>query len=84
MAYVPDFEYDIFISYAHVDDLTTPGEAKGWITTFEEFLAVLLSKKVGRIGSVKIWRDPTRRNHSKPDQTIRTLSVVYFDWLSGV
>ena len=71
MAYVPDFEYDIFISYAHVDDLTTPGEAKGWITTFEEFLAVLLSKKVGRIGSVKIWRDPTLDGSQLFDETIQ-------------
>jgi hypothetical protein len=54
-----------------VDDLTTPGEAKGWITTFEEFLAVLLSKKVGRIGSVKIWRDPTLDGSQLFDETIQ-------------
>lgn len=71
MAYVPDFEYDIFISYAHVDDLTTPGESKGWITTFEEFLAVLLSRRVGRIGSVKIWRDPTLDGSQLFDKTIQ-------------
>ena len=49
MAYVPGFEYDLFISYAHVDNLTTPNESKGWITTFEEFLAVFLSRRVGEI-----------------------------------
>jgi hypothetical protein len=70
MAYVPNFEFDIFISYAHVDNLTTPGEAKGWIATFEEFLAVLLSKKVGKIGSVKIWRDPNLDGSQLFDTTI--------------
>jgi len=70
MAYVPNFEYDIFISYAHVDNLTTPGESKGWIETFEEFLAVFLSRRVGRIGSVKIWRDPTLDGSQLFDKTI--------------
>jgi len=70
MAYVPDFEYDIFISYAHVDDLTTPDQTRGWITTFEQFLSVLLSRRVGRIGSVKIWRDPTLDGSQLFDKTI--------------
>jgi len=70
MAYVPEFEYDIFISYAHVDDLTTPDQTKGWIATFEEFLAVFLSRRVGRIGSVKIWRDPTLDGSQLFDKTI--------------
>jgi hypothetical protein len=70
MAYVPKFEYDIFISYAHVDNLTAPGESKGWIETFEEFLAVFLSRRVGRIGIVNIWRDPTLDGSQLFDKTI--------------
>jgi hypothetical protein len=71
MAYVPNFEYDIFISYAHVDNLTTPTETKGWITTFEEFLEVFLSRRVGEIGTVKIWRDPTLDGSQLFDTTIK-------------
>ena len=71
MAYVPDFEYDIFISYAHVDNLKTPNESKGWITTFEEFLAVLLSRRVGEIDGVKIWRDLTLDGSQLFDETIQ-------------
>ena len=70
MGFLPDYEDDIFISYAHVDNLTTPGESKGWIETFEEFLAVFLSRRVGRIGSVKIWRDPTLDGSQLFDKTI--------------
>lgn len=71
MAYVPDFEYDLFISYAHVDNLTTPNESKGWITTFEEFLAVFLSRRVGEIDGVKIWRDLTLDGSQLFDETIQ-------------
>ena len=70
MAYVPKFEFDIFISYAHVDNLTTPGESQGWIETFQKFLEVFLSRRVGRIGSVEIWRDPTLDGSQLFDQTI--------------
>ena len=35
MTYLSSFEHDIFISYAHVDNLTpNPGE-KGWIDQFQ-------------------------------------------------
>jgi hypothetical protein len=71
MAYVPKFEYDIFISYAHVDNLTAPTETKGWITTFEEFLAIYLSRRVGKLGTVKIWRDPTLDGSQLFDTTIQ-------------
>jgi hypothetical protein len=33
MAYVPEFEHDIFVSYAHVDDIPLPGIEDGWVTT---------------------------------------------------
>ena len=34
-AYVRGFEHDIFISYAHVDDLSSP-ERAGWVSQFHE------------------------------------------------
>ena len=30
MAYVPGYKNDIFVSYAHVDDIPLAGIAKGW------------------------------------------------------
>jgi len=71
MAYVPNFEYDIFISYAHVDNLTTPTESEGWISTFQKCLAVLLSQRVGRMGTIKIWRDPSLDGSELFDTTIQ-------------
>ena len=31
MAYIDGFEHDIFISYAHVDDLTASEDEEGWL-----------------------------------------------------
>lgn len=55
-AFVPGFKHDIFISYAHVDNLTASQE-KGWVTRFHEHLEVRLAKRFGRANLVDIWRD---------------------------
>ena len=50
-----NFEQNVFISYAHIDDQPlTPGE-KGWISRFHASLKALLSMRIGR--EAKIWRD---------------------------
>ena len=46
MAYIPGFEYDIFISYPHVDDLAdnaSSEEQLGWVTQFHRRLEVELA-----------------------------------------
>jgi hypothetical protein len=57
MAYLSSFENDLFVSYARVDDQTPPGQEKGWVSLFLEYLEYALSTRVGEIGVVKIWRD---------------------------
>ncbi|HEV7890410.1 MAG TPA: toll/interleukin-1 receptor domain-containing protein [Pyrinomonadaceae bacterium] len=49
MAYVPGFEYDIFISHAALD------VDRGWVTSFQEHLSYALARQFGRIDAVKIW-----------------------------
>ncbi len=49
------YEYDLFISYAHIDDLSPFGGDKGWISLLHERLSVLLSQALGY--EPKIWRD---------------------------
>jgi hypothetical protein len=56
IAYVPGFEHDIFISYAHVDNLSHGG-ATGWVDQFHEALDRKIATRVGRLGRVRIWRD---------------------------
>jgi hypothetical protein len=71
MAYLPGFDYDIFISYAHVDNETADKDEPGWVAQFRERLEVQLSKRVGRMGAVKIWQDPSLEGSQLFDQTIR-------------
>jgi len=70
MAYVSTFEFDIFISYAHVDNLHLSDEDSGWIDRFHEELQVRLDKRVGKTKTIKIWRDNKLDGNQIFDQTI--------------
>jgi hypothetical protein len=48
MAFIKDFTYDIFISYAHVDNLPTSYVNPGWIEKFYKDLDTLLTRRIGR------------------------------------
>lgn len=55
MAYPSIFEFDIFISYAHVDN--QPGGRGGWVYRFQKELVDRLDKRLGRVGAARIWWD---------------------------
>ena len=50
MAYIPGYEYDIFISYRHVDN------DKGWVSQFCESLSAK-SKAMPEMNELEIWID---------------------------
>ena len=64
MALLPDYEYDIFISYAHVDNIAFPGQRDGWIKQFYQNLNLMLAKRFGRMDMVKIWWDERKLDGS--------------------
>lgn len=49
------FEYDIFISYAHIDNQPLDAGLKGWVETLHERLSVRLAQLLGE--EARIWRD---------------------------
>lgn len=51
-----EFENDVFVSYAHIDDQTLSEGQKGWITAFHRALEVRLSQLLGK--TPRIFRDP--------------------------
>ena len=57
MAFIPGFAYDIFLSYAHVDNSTALPKEEGWISQFHQHLVDKLAKRFGRLDMVKIWWD---------------------------
>ena len=58
--------YDIFISYAHVDNKPLPGVEHGWVTNFVEALKITLAKEMGRNDKFSLWMDyeKLRGNHA--------------------
>lgn len=71
MAFIPDFEYDIFISYAHVDNLTAASDEIGWVELFHKYLEIELWQRVGKAEGVKIWRDHSLDGSQFFDETIQ-------------
>ena len=59
MAYLSSdgYDYDIFVSYAHVDDRPMPGAAQGWVTTFANCIKTKLAQKLGRNDAYALWMD---------------------------
>lgn len=62
------FDKDIFISYAHIDDESLIADKKGWITEFHRALEIRLAQLMG----VKpiIWRDPALQGNHVFDKEI--------------
>jgi len=64
MPLIPGYDYDIFISYAHVDNIAYPGQAAGWIQQFYTNLDIMMAKRFGRLGAIKIWWDTRKLDGS--------------------
>lgn len=64
MAFVPGYTHDIFISYAHVDNIALPNQADRWIEQFYKNLNLMLAKRVGRLDIIKIWWDSRKLDGS--------------------
>lgn len=50
-----EFDQNLFISYAHIDNKPVAPAERGWITQFHETLDALLSMRLGKTAT--IWRD---------------------------
>jgi hypothetical protein len=55
--YVLNYKNDVFVSYAHVDDVPLADASKGWITTFIGCLKTRLAQKLGRSDAYSLWMD---------------------------
>lgn len=64
MAYLSHFKYDIFISYARLNDKVPPGDAEGWVTRFHKELRYALSQRFERDDDIEIWRDREKMDES--------------------
>ncbi|MBN2089402.1 toll/interleukin-1 receptor domain-containing protein [candidate division KSB1 bacterium] len=69
MGYLPDFEYDIFISYTHLDNHAPEGE-KGWVDQFHDWLESGLKRRFGS-QKIEIWRDVELNGNTLFDERIK-------------
>ena len=57
------YKHDIFVSYAHVDNVPLEGVQSGWVTTFVNNLTNLLRRKLPRDN--RIWTDELLAGNAK-------------------
>lgn len=57
MAFVAGFQSDVFVTYAHVDDVPLPGAPAGWVTTLIDTMKIYLAQRLGRADALAVWQD---------------------------
>ena len=71
MGYLSNFQEDVFISYAHIDDQTHLDEEKGWVAYLEAELQKQVAELLGA-KDLSVWRDPDIRENEYFEQKILT------------
>src|SRR2546422_11652965 len=79
MSFVPGFDHDIFISYAHRDNQSLTDGQKGWIDTFHRALEKRLRVLLG--AEANFFRDPELKGndyyaHVLPETLRKTAILV--------
>jgi hypothetical protein len=64
MAYTSDWQNDVFVSYAQVDDQPLSGAHDGWVGSLVDALKVLLGQCLGRTDALAVWRDVQLPGHA--------------------
>ena len=64
------FEYDVFISYTHLDNKTLSEGQEGWISTIHRAVDTRLGQLLGR--KPKIWRDDKLKGNDEFSEEILT------------
>jgi len=85
--YVPNYQHDIFVSYAHVDNVPFAGAEKGWVTTFISNLKNELGRQLGRADAYSLWMDYELRGNEAVtpdiDQQLNNTATLVLIWSRG-
>lgn len=74
MGYLTNFEYDVFLSYAHKDNETV-NEKEGWMTQFYKQFKLYLDQYLEGTNTAKVWCDfELRKNIAFNDEIRRVLT----------
>ena len=73
--YLQNYQHDIFVSYAHVDDQPLLENEGGWVTTLIGNIEKKLSQRLGRSDAYSLWIDHELARHvNLTPQIIEALS----------
>src|SRR5579884_1754980 len=84
MGFCQDFQYDVFVSYAHLNNQALGLHEQGWVTNLEDVLRVKLSEKIFK--KPEIWRDNGGLDGKLIDDGIKAAlenSAVFLAIVSG-
>jgi hypothetical protein len=71
MAFVSGFDHDVFISYAHVDNIPSPTNEPGWVSNFVLALQSKLPPQLRRADGLDLWLDKRKiRGNDLYDEVI--------------
>ena len=72
--YIPQYQHDIFVSYAPVDNEPFAGADRGWVTTLIHNLKIALGRKLGNSDAFSLWiNDQLRGNIAATPDVIERL-----------
>ena len=74
--FVPNYKHDIFVSYAHVDDLPLEGATQGWVTTLIHSIKIRLAQKLGRSDAFDLWMDQRLASNVKITSQISAAILI--------
>jgi hypothetical protein len=57
MSYLPGYKFDVFVSYAHVNNEPVAKADQGWVDTLVANLQSRLGSKLGRSEAFELWKD---------------------------
>jgi hypothetical protein len=63
-----EFDLDVFVSYAHLDNTGFDEQQKGWVAKLHERLERRLAQLLGK--PTRIWRDPKLRGNDVFEETL--------------
>lgn len=71
MAFLPQFECDVFLSYATANNPSIGRDKPGWVTSFRDVLKPMLDEGLDRRGASEIWMDYKLRGNEPFDEQLR-------------
>lgn len=71
MAFVSQFECDVFLSYATANNHSMARDKPGWVTSFRDVLKPMLDEGLERRGASEVWMDYKLRGNDPFDEQLR-------------